>query len=527
MLFTYDFYYSTSTYVRPNFTEFNIVNIPAAQGYYVMEYDATNRLRPKFTITNGLSPTDFAYTRQGPTNLIIVPRTKEEDIYSFRSDFEKKFAGARVSHALKTGVKYRSSTPMYDQETFTYQVAANSAQAAAFDFSQVVTPASGDVLGFPRYQYADQAKARAYFNAHPELWTRQEPTSFNGSNNADYTAKEETTAAYAMDTIKIGRHSIIGGLRWEQNEFTRTNKKAVVKLPGPTFSTETRTSGAKYNVWLPGLHFRHELAKNLILRESFNRSYGRPSLNELSKGRNESVAVNGAITITEGNPALKPVFSDNYDVQLEYYTPTGGLYSVSLFQKNMKDFIYSKITQFNAFDANQMPIEVANGTNRFTQSQNGPSATNKGVELMARQRLAFLPGPLKGLSVELSATFTKSKIELPGREADDIPLEGFSKYLFTSSLSYAWGPFFARVDYRFRDSYIEGLDSSLDSDEWFEAREQVDAELGFRIRKNMTFFASGTNLTHRPQVSYTGSPEFPEDVSYSGRKYNFGIEYKF
>ena len=526
-LFTYDLFYSTSTFVRPNFTEFNIVNQPAAQNYYVMEYNASNRLRPQITITNGLSPTDFAYTRQGPTNLIFQPRTKEEDIYSARTDFEKKFVGDTLTHTLKIGAKYRSSKPIYDATVVSYQVAANSPQAAIFPFEQVLSPASGQVLGMPRYQYADQAKARALFNARPELWTRQEPTSFNGSNNADYTAKEETTAAFAMDTIKLGRHSVIGGVRWEQNEFTRTNKKAIVRLPGPVLTTEERNSGAKYDVWLPGLHFRHELAKNLILRESFNKSYGRPSLGELSKGRSESVAVNGVITITEGNPALRPFFSDNYDIQLEYYTEKGGLYSVSLFRKDLKDYIYSKITRWNVLDANERPIEVANGTNTHTQSLNGPKAKNQGVELIARQRLYFLPGPLKGLSVDVSATFTKSRIKLVGREQDDIPLGGFSKYLLSSSLSYAWGRFTARADYRYRAGYIEGLDVSVDTDEWFSAREQVDAELTFRIRKGLNFFASGTNLTLRPQVSYTGEPEFPEDVSYSGRKYTFGLEYRF
>ena len=100
-------------------------------------------------------------------------------------------------------------------------------------FNQVISSASGEVLGFPHYQFADQAKARACFNARPDLWVRQEPTSFNGSNNADYSAKEETTAGYVMDTVRFGRHSVIGGIRWEQNEFTRTNKKAVVRLPGP------------------------------------------------------------------------------------------------------------------------------------------------------------------------------------------------------------------------------------------------------------------------------------------------------
>ena len=131
------------------------------------------------------------------------------------------------------------------------------------------------------------------------------------------------------------------------------------------------------------------------------------------------------------------------------------------------------------------------------------------------------------LSADVSATFTQSDAEIPGRESEDLPLRGFSDYLFTGSLSYAWGRFRARVDYRYRSDYIEGLDASATEDEWFSGREQVDAEIGFRITKNLNFFASGTNLTHRPQVSYTGTHFYPEDVSYSGRKYVFGLDYKF
>jgi hypothetical protein len=43
----------------------------------------------------------------------------------------------------------------------------------------------------------------------------------------------------------------------------------------------------------------------------------------------------------------------------------------------------------------------------------------------------------------------------------------------------------------------------------------------------LSFFASGANLTHRPQVSYTDTKLFPEDVSYLGRNYTFGLEYRF
>jgi TonB-dependent receptor len=523
---TYDGFYSTSTYVRPNFTEFNVVNQPATVGYYVMEYDASNRLRPIFRITNGVSPTDFAYTRQGPTNLIFIPRSKEEEIYSAKIDFEKKFGTDTLSQSLKVGAKWRQTKLKYDQESVSYQIAANSPQAAAFPYQRVLIPTTDTLWGNPRFQYADQKEAAKIFFENPNVWTAVQPGSFNNSNNPDYTAKETGTAGYLMDTLRMGRHSVIAGIRWEQTEFDRTSKRAVVR-PGNVFATESRSASGKYDLWLPGVHFRHELAKNLILRESYNKSYGRPRLSDIARGRAETVAVNGAISITEGNSGLQPMESDNFDIQLEWYNEHGGLYSVALFQKEIKNFAFSRITRFDTLDANGLPVPAVSGFNTYTRPENGPGAKNRGIELIARQRLYFLPGALKGLSVDVSATFTKSRATLPGREADDIPLEGFSKYLLTTSLSWNWNRFGVRADYRYRDAYIEGLDADIDTDEWFSAREQVDAELSFRIRKGLNFFASGTNLTHRPQISYTGQKVFPEDISYSGRKFNFGLEYKF
>ena len=522
---SYDFYYSTSTFVRPNFTEFNFRLDPIAQGYYVMEYNASNRLRPSITITNGLSPTDVAYARQGPTNLIIVPRTKEEEIYSAKVDWEKVWVGQRLTHTLKAGAKHRVSKPEYNQEDTRYQIAGGSAAANAFPFASVVTPATGDVLGFPRYQLAEPKKALATLSTN--AWTLLQPASFNASNLSDYVAKESTTAAYVMDTAKFGPHTVILGLRMEENEWSRTNKKVISTLPGPVLSTVPVTSESKYTKWLPGLHFRHELAKNLILRESYNRSYGRPSLNDIARGRSQSVAANGVITISEGNPNLLPLESDNFDLQLEYYTQNGGLYSASVFHKTITNFTYTNIIRFNTLDAQDRPVPAEGGTNTYTQPLNGPGAKNYGIELIARQRLTFLPGFLKGLSPSVSATFTKSKAEVPGRENDDLPLEGFSDYLFTSSLDYAWAGLRARVDYRYRAGYIEGLDADVLTDEWFSAREQVDAEISYQIRKGLSVFLTGTNLTNRPQVSYTGSPNFPEDVSYSGRKLNVGVDYTF
>lgn len=528
----YDVSYVTTTQVVPNFTEFNMRLDPVTQGYYVMEYEASSRLHPRVDIINGLSPTDFAYARQGPTNLITRGQTKEEEIYGAKIDFEKKLPGDRLSQALKVGAKYRSSKPSFERQQVNRQIAANSPAALAFPFAQVtrLIPDTDRVTTFPAVtRHLEALPKEATKTIGTAGWVPIQPASFNADNNGDYTAKETTTALYAMDTLRFGRHTVIGGVRWEQNEFSRSNKRVITTATaaGNVFSTVPVSSGSKYDYFLPGLHFRHELAKNLILRESYNRSYGRPSLNEISRGRQESVSTAGVISIVDGNPALKPSVSDNFDVQLEWYNEKGGLYSVAFFYKEIADFTFLRTIRWNTLNAEGFPIEVTGGANTYTQQQNGPGAKNKGVELIARQRLFFLPGMLKGLSADVSATFTESDAKIPGRESETLPLRGFSDYLFTSSLTYAWGNFRARADYRYRSDYIEGLDASATEDEWFSARESFDAEIGYRFNRGLSLFVSGSNLTHRPQVSYTGTKIFPEDVSYSGRKYTIGLEYKF
>ncbi|MGH8019427.1 MAG: hypothetical protein ACREIA_14290, partial [Opitutaceae bacterium] len=151
-----------------------------------------------------------------------------------------------------------------------------------------------------------------------------------------------------------------------------------------------------------------------------------------------------------------------------------------------------------------------------------------GVELIARQRLVFLPGALKGFSVALSATFTESDAKYPNRTDNrDLPLEGFSATLYTVTLDYVWRNFRARADHRFRDDYIEGLGDDIESDEYFAARDVVDLEASYRLREGLALYVELLNLTEEPLVSYQGYPQFVEDASYFGRKWTFGVEYEF
>jgi TonB-dependent receptor len=380
-------------------------------------------------------------------------------------------------------------------------------------------------MGKQKYFDVQPRQGQALLRSNPGLFEFDEDGSLNNSNLADYDAEEETSAAYVMGTYRFGAHTIIAGVRFEDNTWKST-RKDIRLLPGGMAEVgNPRVMGASYDHWLPGLHLRHEIRRNLILRESFNQSYGRPNLGQLTRGR--TVALNG--NITDGNETLQPAFSNNFDAQIEYYTANSGLYSVGFFYKEEEDFSYSAVGRFDAVDANGDPILVTTGgTFAYTRPQNGSTGKNYGVELIARQRLTFLPGLLKGFTASASATFTESEATYPNRTDDrDLPLPGFSPYLFTGSLEYARGRLRVRGDYRYRDDYVEGLGSDIESDEFYSAEERVDAEISFEIRKGLSVYASGTNLTNRPQVSYQGFKPFVEDASIAGRKYTVGLEYSF
>lgn len=209
-------------------------------------------------------------------------------------------------------------------------------------------------------------------------------------------------------------------------------------------------------------------------------------------------------------------------------TERGGLYSASFFYKKMKGFYYNTDLRFNDVDpASGDPIIVPNGTRRYRQWQNAEGATNYGLELIVQQKMYFLPPVLRGLTANVSATFSESDAKYPSRSDERLPTIGFSDYMFNASLDYAIGKFRANVRYAYRSDYLTGVGDTRYTNDQFAAREQVDAEMSYRFTRRFRVNANVINLTKRPQVSYQSFPAYVEDNSMSGRRWSFGADYAF
>ncbi|MEY2881548.1 MAG: hypothetical protein RLZZ15_3928, partial [Verrucomicrobiota bacterium] len=508
----YDAFFSHTVTRRTSNMNFIVRNVPVAQGYFQWEYDLNDRLYPRIRVVNGLDPRNPATMNRA--DLTVEPERRIEETVTAKIDAEKKYVTDRFVFALKTGAKIRATFPRFDQTQGNYTT------TAAFPYAQVVRPSDRVVHHRPQYLQVIPEKVRELLATTPALFPSNVYAAARASVIEDFSAEEKTGAGYVMGSAQIGRHTtILGGLRVEANWWD-SRRKTIDQI---TLRVSPVKNGNYYTNSLPGLHFRHVLAPNLILRESVNRSYGRPSLSRLTMGRSEDLNGN----IAAGNPYLKPTTADNFDVQLEQYTARGGLFSAGFFWKKMQGFYYNQIYRFNTLDADGIAIPEVNGARQWQQWQNAKGAENKGLELIAQQKLFFLPKPLDGVSLALSATFTSSVANYPDRPGEKLPTYGFSRAMFNASGDYVKGPFRGRLSYRYRSAYLEGIDTTKYLDDWFAAREQLDAEVSWRLRKNTRLTISGENLTSRPQASFQGYLPYIEDNSNYGWRATVGVEVTF
>lgn len=514
-LLTYDLFYSRSKQTITGDNELNMLMEPD-DPWLLFEYELVNPSRGEVIINQigGGDPTDLSLMTEG--ELILTNSKRSEKLFTAKADWERSFDIGSGVFTFKAGGKYNHSAAVFDQVADVYSM------DESFPYADVLRPTNDVILLGAKYFDVLPHKGVDLLKSNPGLFEFEAEDSLEDSYYRDYDATEKTMAGYVMGTLRTGIHTILGGVRYEHVDWKNTNFQ-VSYLDGQASFNAVRT-GDSYGYWLPGIHLRHELLPNLILRESYNKSYGRPRLSELTAGR----FVNEDGDISDGNPNLKPALSDNFDAQIEYYTDTGGLYSVGVFYKKVKNFSFDQVYNFNELDASGIPIPDPDGDFEYEVPMNGSSAKNYGIELIARQRFTFLPGPLRGLSAGVSATFAETEATYPNRTDNrKLPLPGFSDFLFTGTLEWAWKGFNIRGDYIYRGDYVEGLGDSIESDEFYAAEQRVDLSASYTFRNGLRAKASVNNLTNEPQVSYSGYRQFVEDASISGRKFTFAIEYKF
>ena len=321
----------------------------------------------------------------------------------------------------------------------------------------------------------------------------------------------ETTEETISGFVQADWDSEVMGHRFRGNIGLRgytTDTRSVGWIQGDSYAyLGTSDVEGSYEGVLPALNTVLDLAPDLLLRFSATQNLNRPGLGSMAaEGSAFKDENSGKITVSRGNPNLEPYKVNAYDLGLEYYFGDVGLFSVSLFQKDITNYIDTPLRKNVPFSETGVPFGTIPGAtaativNEFSMPVNIEGTnTLTGLELTAQAQLSFLPAPFDGFGV--SANYTKV-------EADEA-LTGFSPESYNATLYFETDQWGARASMSHRATWFSGYseDQMSANTRGFEASTYVDAAAFYNITDDLQLTLDAVNLTNEKDTQVWGKSQ--------------------
>lgn len=402
-----------------------------------------------------------------------------------------------------------------------------------------------------------------------------------GTAGSTFTVSEHSKAYYAqMDfhDIPLFGNTLGGnaGLRFVTTE---------VKSLGHALQGDLLAAHNSYNDFLPAINLNYTIGDDMVLRAAASKVIARPGLQYQAPSITAQTfpsSSNGTnyqgLTMTTGNPELKPYRAKTVDIGWEWYFAKGAMISVTGFVKwvsdnpqvavssgNISDFLSAdqisaveKFYQANQYNADgtlnatndyNLRYLQNNGTIAVTQARNGKGGTLEGLEFIYQQNLDFIPAVFGGAGFGLNANYTKIHSKqhyivnatLTSTLYGDAPWLGASPDAWNLTVYYDGPNWSARVSSAFRSGYLYLYpvaggsdvlgygDSPLVQDFGYSKNTMnVDFSGNYDITENIELTVDALNLTNQPdrRWAYQNSPQVTKYAS-SGRQVFLGFRLKY
>jgi TonB-dependent receptor len=447
----------------------------------------------------------------------------EEDINTVSLNATYNF-GAEGSF-FKTGLRVRDSQKVQDNTNDVYGrgTTANRFNLSQNDLLGDFTVTFIDDVALLNSPTIDQDAIIAYTNANlngPTL-VRNAITSQQNAILNDYTIDERVSAAYAMLNYDFGKLSVLAGVRFEKTEGSFKG----FETRGITTATPTIvpvTVERDYSNTLPALIVKYDLSKSVILRAAYTETLSRPAYPQLTSGQNINEATS-PVTISGGNPDLKPYISHNFDVAGEWYFAKGGLLSFGAFRKEINDPIFTKrVTANNVTFAGTTYASAV-----LVRPENAETSTLNGLEVAYQQQFRFLPGAWAGLGIAANVTLVDSEMKVPDR-SDILTLPRQAGTIYSAQLFYQLYGIEAALSYHYTGDYLDTVGADSSQDTHFNRYRRLDAKISYAVNPHLSVFAEFQNLNDEALWEYQ-SPNPDRFIGYEkyGRTTYVGIKTKF
>jgi len=356
----------------------------------------------------------------------------------------------------------------------------------------------------------------------------------NGNARGNNRAVTETdSGGYVMADFKskLGDFPLRGnlGLRYVRTQQVASGYQATA---GGTAVTVENS----YDDWLPSLNLAANVTPDVIVRLAAAKVMARPQLGNLSPGG--SIATTGTLTITSGNPYLKPFRAKTLDTSFEWYFDRNAFLGLGLFQKNINTYIQTLRTNM-PYNQTGLPMSLlpSNFTGeevfQVTTPINTEGGKLRGFELNYQQPFTFLPDVFRNFGLLMNYTRVSSKIEylVSPTSATTIKddLLNLSPKAWNATLYYDDGRLSARVSATSRSSFLTRVPGQNNNDvEGKNSTLNVDASVSFKLDKNLDLTLEGVNLTNEANDQFISRARNSSVVyNVTGREYLAGLRYKF
>lgn len=335
-----------------------------------------------------------------------------------------------------------------------------------------------------------------------------------------WTIAERTDAAYVMAELEAPRWPVDGnvGVRAVR---TRESVSGSQSLPSSGGVGPLEIS-SRYTDWLPSVNLRWRPADGWVLRAAASKTVTRPNFDQLSPSLtlvpnpiNPALNQGGA-----GNPSLKPIRANNYDLAVERY-----------FDRSTSAYATAFVKKVDGFIQQVAADEVHDGqTYRITRPRNSDKADIKGLEVGYQQFYDRLPGWLGGLGLQANYTYIDAET-LNNSLGIVLPLTSLSRHSVNLVGMYERGPLSARLAYNWRDKFLSGLISVVGipglQTVYTRGYGWVDASLRWRVNERVSLALEGTNLLRTRRSAYYGADTRPQSHWLNDRQLSASATIRF
>jgi TonB-dependent receptor len=525
---TYKAAYSQATQDQPYYNKYTFNSLPGSIGGSVIYNNQAN---------GGDSPTiDLSHlTGQNDphnyvfNNVVNQSFSSADKIFNIQGDIKFSLPIGDNPGVLQLGTSARLRWRNFDQ-TYTGRTATDPSGTSNSLFLSQALNSNLATIYYGRYPIGPQISFNtgSVLANNPQYSTATDESLANSIGT--WSANENVYAGYIMYTVTFDKLTIEGGVRVEGTNFAFDYNQGIFDpTTGALLATRPGSGSNDYVNILPNLQLTYNINPQWVARLSYTKSVARPTFQQgvpaIENGDLQATipGTEGFASQTFGNANLKATRSHNLDASIEYYPTPGAILRLSVFDKEISDYVVQ-----NYF------INSAGGSNVSFSSIN--HSRIYGFEAEYEQQFVFLPQPFDGFGVRGSfARIFSAGVTHPGQPAGNLPSQ--AGLVWNAGLyyqKYGWS-FFIGGTFTGHNLLAVGAPARnlptgsvpASADTYFDGYVQLDAKLAYSINRYVTVFVEGNNLNNGALRFYAGNPNHPLQTEYYGPTVDGGLTVTF